>query len=115
MLDQGQYSKKMPWYSYRDKIKKIKIGKGVTRICDSAFSNYSNLTSVSIPNSVGSIGKCAFNRTGLKKVTLPEGVKSVDWYSFAFCEKLESVEIPGSMKTVAGSYYHSIDGERSGR
>ena len=49
-----------PWDRQRDRIKKIVIKKGVTRIGDLAFGGCRNLTSVEIPNSVKSIGVCAF-------------------------------------------------------
>ena len=49
-----------PWYSQRDKIKKVVIENGVTSIGSSAFSYCSGLTSITIPNSVTSIGVSAF-------------------------------------------------------
>ena len=49
-----------PWYSYRTKIKTIKINNGVTSIGNYAFQECSSLTSITIPNSVTSIGNYAF-------------------------------------------------------
>lgn len=51
-----------PWLDldHKDKIKKIVIEDGVTNIGSGAFYNCYNLTSVTIPNSVKSIGRCAF-------------------------------------------------------
>ena len=58
-----------PWYVYRATIKTVVIEKGVTRIGNSAFQNFTKLTSVTIPNSVISIEKYAFlnctNRTNV--------------------------------------------------
>ena len=49
-----------PWYSQREKIKKVVIEDGVTTIGSGAFYRCSNLTSVTIPKSVTSIGRYAF-------------------------------------------------------
>ena len=65
MLDKGQYDERlMPWYSYRDNVKKVVIGKGITHVCNAAFSGYSGLTSVSLPDTVTSIGRLTFYKTG---------------------------------------------------
>ena len=50
-----------PWYSRRGEIIKIVIKSGVTNIGECAFKDCNNLTSVTIPNTVTSIGKQAFD------------------------------------------------------
>ena len=47
-----------PWEGY-GKVKRIKIGDGVTTIGDYAFYNCTSLASVTIPNSVTTIGDYA--------------------------------------------------------
>lgn len=51
----------VPWYSNREKVKKVSIVDGITSIGDHAFSFCSGLTSIIIPNSVTNIGVGAFN------------------------------------------------------
>jgi hypothetical protein len=50
-----------PWFSHKNKIKKVVIEDGVTSIGNEAFFLCSSLASITIPNSVTSIGKGAFS------------------------------------------------------
>ena len=59
---------------------------------DYAFSGCSGLTSVTIPNSVTSIGRYAFlNCSGLTSVTIGSGVKNIYSQAFAYCKELTDV------------------------
>ena len=55
------------------------------------YSGCSGLTSVTIPNSVTSIGDYAFAETGLTSVTIPNSVTSIGNAAFAYCENIENV------------------------
>jgi hypothetical protein len=64
-----------PWYSFRTAIQTVVINPGVTSIGGYAFQN-SNLTAVTIPNSVETIGDYAFSDcSGLTAVTIPNRIK----------------------------------------
>ena len=70
----------------------IVIGSTTRVIAGSAFYNCSGLTSVTIPNSVTSIGYGAFSEcSGLTSVTIPNSVTSIGEYAFSLCSKLLSV------------------------
>ena len=95
------YQNKAPWYSDRDKIKKVIIEDGVTNIGNDAFTGSSNLTSVEIPNSVTSIGDGAFyGCISLTSVEIPNSVTSIGESAFQHCSRLTSVEIPNSVTSI---------------
>ncbi len=69
-------------------------GYSVTSIGESAFSNCSSLTSVTIPEGVTSIGYYAFsNCSGLISITIPDSVTRIGQDAFSGCENLNAVYI----------------------
>ncbi len=66
-----------------------------------AFSDCTGLTSVTIPNSVTSIGIYAFyDCTSLTSITIPNSVTNIGNFVFGFCESLTSITIPYSVTTI---------------
>ena len=99
----GYYSYFSPWYSQKEKIKKVVIEDGVTNISAYAFSGCSGLTSITIPNSVTSIGYAAFYHcSGLTSITIPNSVTSIGLYAFSGCSSLTSITIPDSVTSILG-------------
>ncbi|SEA21054.1 Leucine rich repeat-containing protein [Prevotella sp. tc2-28] len=85
----------------------ITIPNGVTSIGGSAFSGCSGLTSVTIPNSVTSIGNSAFSGcSGLTSVTIPNSVTSIGNDAFHGCSSLNSFTIPNSVTTIGERAFH---------
>ena len=65
-----------------------------------AFGNCINLTSISIPNSMTTIGENAFwNCSSLTSIIIPESVTSIENAAFMDCSSLVSISIP------ANAYY----------
>ena len=80
-------------------------------IKESAFSGCSGLTSVTIPNSVTSIGEYAFSGCyGLTSVTIPNSVTSIGEETFSYCRDLTSVTIPNSVTSIGCSAFRECIG-----
>ena len=80
-------------------IRNYVVKAGTRVICDKAFWCCSGLISVTIPNSVTSIGKGAFADCGrLTSVTIPDSVTSIGDLAFRLCSGLQSIIIPPGTK-----------------
>ena len=79
----------------------------VTKIDPFAFSQ-SGLSSVTIPGSVTEIRERAFGECeSLKTVTIEDGVKVIGEEAFCICTSLESIELPKSVTTVKNGAFSS--------
>ena len=80
-------------------------------IAGSAFSGYFGPTSITIPNSVTSIGEFAFSRCwGLRSVTIPDSVTSIGNFVFYDCKRLTSITIPNSVTSIGDSAFSGCTG-----
>ena len=85
----------------------ITLPGSVISIGEQAFAYCTNLTSIEIPNSVTSIGTKAFYLCGsLTSIEIPDAVTSIGTETFYGCESLTSVEIPNSVTTIGeGAFF----------
>ncbi|MBQ7638898.1 MAG: leucine-rich repeat protein [Clostridia bacterium] len=116
-----------PWDNMRWQITDVVVEEGVTSIGDNAFRWCDNLRSVSLPESLVSIGEWAFEscRSGiwhedaeefeltgtLESVTIPSGVQSIGDGAFRGNDFLSEVNFDGDLISVclAGDRYADWD------
>jgi len=80
-LEMSDESKIIYKYDTSTGLTSVTIPNSVTSIGEKVFAN-SGLTSVNIPNSVTTIGNRAFSYCSLTSITIPESVTSIGHYAF---------------------------------
>ena len=91
-------------------IKRAVIADTFTNIGNYAFYGC-NLTSVTIPNSVISIGNSAFqNCSDLQSIIIPNSVTSIGGCAFQACSSLTSVDIPNSITSIGTAAFYNCRG-----
>ena len=92
-------SSDQPWYKYKEDIRRVIVGEGITSVGNQAFYQYNNISKVTIPSTVTKIGSSAFSGcTSLIDVSIPKTVTTIGDYSFQNCTSLESVVIEANSK-----------------
>ena len=92
---------------------KVIFGNAVEAIpaCLFAGTNNNSLSSITISDSVTSIGEWAFyNCTGLTSITIPESVTSIEDGAFSGCTSLTSITIPKSVRSIGGDAFYNCTG-----
>ena len=99
-----------PVFSGCTNLTTLNIGENVENIPRYAFTNCTGLTSVTIPNSVTSIGGCAFyGCSGLTSITIPNSVTSIPNHAFYGCTSLSEIAIPNSVTSIGDFAFAGCD------
>lgn len=84
---------------------------GVTSIGDHAFYYCSELTSITMPDSIMKIGTYAFmGCIKLASVVIPSGVTSINTYVFYGCTALISIVMPSGVTGIASHAFYRCSG-----
>ena len=97
------------WNMYADEVSALTLSNGITSIGTNAFMNLMFLPEVTIPASVKTIHKRAFeNCRSLSSVTFAENsqLQTIDHWAFYECINLKALEIPEGVTTIGnGAFY----------
>ena len=123
-----------PVFKNCTKLSSVTIGENVKNIPSYAFCDCTGLTSISIPNSVTSIGQAAFEGTGwynnqpdsilylanyclgykrnkpTGNLTIKEGTRLIAPSAFCGCSGLTSITIPNSVTSIGDKAFESCSG-----
>ena len=95
-------------------LQSVTIPNSVTSIGNRAFSGCKSLQSVTIPNSVTSIGDEAFSGCkSLQSVTIPNSVTKIGDGVFCWCDSLQSITIPNSVTSIGDNAFYLCDSLQS--
>ena len=109
MLD-GYTRIKSEAFSYCSDLTSITLPNSVTSIERNAFYGCTSLTSITIPNSVTTIGDDAFyGCTSLTSITLPNSVTSIGEWAFGWCTSLTSITIPNSVTSIGFNAFYACN------
>ncbi len=92
-------------------VTSVTIPNSVKSIGGSAFYGCHLMTSVTIGNSVTSIGGSAFyGCEALTSITIPNSVTSIENTTFSYCKALTSITIPNSVTRIGASAFEYCTG-----
>ncbi len=80
-----------PWKNFKNSMKKLVIGDGITSIAPGTFYGY-DLEALKLPSTLESLGQGAFGACEhLTEVSIPSSLKDIDKAAFEGCQKLQRV------------------------
>ena len=79
------------WSYYKDKADRLTFVEGMTSIGDYAFPDFELITGLTLPESLGSVGKWSFDNISIPSLTLPEALTEFDAMSFGHINELTKI------------------------
>ena len=111
MTNYGTTESPVPWAAYKDSIVSVVVSEGVVSIGKWAFSEHSNLSSVTLPeNSLTLINTGAFDHcTSLQQITIPDTVVTINGSSFR-AAGLTSIQLPSGLTSLNQTLFKDCTG-----
>ena len=107
VLSNGNSGSSSPDISYNNAIRHIRIGSNA-QILSRAFSQCNSLSSITIPNSITTIGQYSFYYcNSLTSITIPNSVTSIESYIFSNCSSFSSISIPNTITSISSGMFNA--------
>ncbi len=101
------FTQTLPWYDYRNEAEKIIIEDGVSSIGQNAFSEFSKLSEIKLPESITVIRNDAFAYCdNLTSITLPSNLSFIPSGCFKGCNNLKTVSFSSSVISIERSAFN---------
>ena len=89
---------------HSSQVKKIVVQEGITGLIGACFYSMSNVTEVSLPSTLKTIGQnCFFDCSLITTLLLPEGLETLQDGCFYNCSGLTELTLPSSLKEITGT------------
>ena len=109
--DDSNVSNLPPWEKYKRDITKVEFNSqngDISRIGDFAFSGFSKLNEVNMPETIRTIGDFAFEDcTSLANIELSNSVITIGNSTFKGCTSLSTISVPNSVTSIGDSTFES--------
>lgn len=93
---------------YSSQLSQVSLPDSVTKIGPYAFGYCKDLEKISLPDGVTALEDFTFYYCeGLREIRLPQNLQSIGRYAFRFCQSLEEVPLPETLRSIA---MHAFDG-----
>lgn len=90
------------------------IKEGTVAIGSNAFMLASDLTNITLPNSVKYIGDYAFSScSSLSNITFSENLEYIGMFAFEWCDKLQSISLPNSVQIIERNAFAACESMQS--
>lgn len=99
-----------PWQPYKDSVRRIVVGSGVTSVGSCAFIQMDNVEAVRLANSVTAIGSWAFYNCYDLEVAELGGVQTIGRSAFERCLSLSAVRLPNSLRQIGEQAFYRCEG-----
>lgn len=83
----------LSYKDYKDKIKSVKIGEGITKIKTNAFNSYNNIEKLCLADTITEIGDYSFVGAKIDSLNIPVNLTSIGYRAFYNCTQLTKIEI----------------------
>jgi len=108
----NMYSENQPqapwWNDYMTTTTTVVVGEGITTIPHWGFAMFENLTSVTLPSTLTTIGKAALEECAFTTIDLPEGLTTIGDYSFQI-GALTSITIPSTVTYIGEVAFQAME------